>query len=108
VGFVVEEVALGQAFLSVLEFSPLCHSTMALHTNVSSETLTIGPLVAIWRQSHPIHMNKNISPVYVNSSILSLTNTGIMFTTILFSVQKHTLPSLFSSLLSLCLVCLSL
>jgi hypothetical protein len=43
--FVVGELALGQDFLRVLRFS-LYHSTMAVHTHISSGGWTIGRLVA--------------------------------------------------------------
>jgi hypothetical protein len=52
VGFVVDKVALGQVFLRVLRFSPVNIIPPGLHTLVSSEGRTLGPLVtAVQRHS---------------------------------------------------------
>jgi hypothetical protein len=46
VRFVVDKVALGQAFPSYLVFTCQYHSTVALHTHISSGGWTVGMLVA--------------------------------------------------------------
>jgi hypothetical protein len=61
VGFVVDKVALGQVFLRVLRFFPCqYHSTVFLHTHISSGGWTVCPLAAaVQRRSlAPSKINK--------------------------------------------------